>query len=403
MTPRLLSAALLFSFFACGSPPDLSAATARHLSSTFLGPASRFAVLGGSGVECSNPSFIAGEVGVSPGDDVADFNPESTLTGRVRAGDALAALGHNQLVTAYEDLAGLACDHHLSGDLGGRSLPAGVYCFDDDATLTGRLTLDGGRNGSAIWIFQVGGALTTAEGASVVMGGNGQACSVFWQVGGAATLGANTAFLGNLLVSDGITFGHASSLVGRALALKATVALDDNAITGSCVETGQRPCVLRDWVTGQGWLKVPQSKVKHTFSLRGGIEKNVFAGRLVYQREGPQPLKLISQTLTAYTVIDPHTRRLEGTGTLNGVAGFTWQVEVSEDHTPGSHDTFALLISNGVAAAGDLRGGEIQVHDNRGPQGKCLERPEPGEVEQSADFDEQAHAPGGLCTRNHDR
>ena len=109
-------------------------------------------------------------------------------------------------LTAYNDLAGQACDTNLTGqDLGGKTLTPGVYCFNTSAQLTGDLVLDAQGNPAAVWIFQMGSTLTTASNASVVVINGGSSCNVFWQVGSSATLGTGTAFKGNILALASIT------------------------------------------------------------------------------------------------------------------------------------------------------------------------------------------------------
>ena len=85
-----------------------------------------------------------------------------------------------------------------------RSRP-GVYCYSSSAQLTGVLTLDAQGNASAVFVFQIGSTLTTATNASVVMINGGSPCNVFWQVGSSATLGTNTAFIGNILALSSIS------------------------------------------------------------------------------------------------------------------------------------------------------------------------------------------------------
>jgi len=106
----------------------------------------------------------------------------------------------------------------------------GVYCFNTTAGLTGALTLDGRGDSEAAWIFQLGSALTTATGSSVVMAGSGKASNVFWQVGSSATLGTGTKFRGNLLALASVTLVSGTELRGRALALNAAVTLDHNDV-----------------------------------------------------------------------------------------------------------------------------------------------------------------------------
>ena len=75
----------------------------------------------------------------------------------------------SDVTTAYNALAGQACDVNLTGqDLGGLTLTPGVYCFDTSAQLTGELTLNVQGDPNAVFIFQIGSTLTTASGSSVV-------------------------------------------------------------------------------------------------------------------------------------------------------------------------------------------------------------------------------------------
>jgi hypothetical protein len=210
-------------------------------SAPSLGAAANFAVLGGTSVTCTG-SAVIGDVGVSPGTSVTGFPPTSSLcilAGTVHAGDATAALAHANFVTAYDALVAMTCDpaNHLTGDLGGRSLAPGVYCFATTAGLTGQLTL----TGSGPWVFQIGTGLTTGTGttgpASVVMAG-GDPCNVFWQIGTKATIGTGTKFQGNILAGTAVTFtGIGSSLVGRALA-KAEVTMTGTNITACAAGNG---------------------------------------------------------------------------------------------------------------------------------------------------------------------
>jgi Ice-binding-like len=197
-----------------------------------LGSASEFALLGASTVTCANLSSVVGDVGVSPGIAITGFDAGCTIAGTIHAGDAAAVQAHADLVIAYGALKAVACEHNLTGqDLGGQTLAPGVYCFNTTAGLTGALTLDGGGDSNATWIFQVGSAVTTASGSAVVMAGSGQAGHVFWQVGSSATTGTGTAFQGNLLALASITLVSGSNLVGRALALTAAVTSDHNSVS----------------------------------------------------------------------------------------------------------------------------------------------------------------------------
>jgi hypothetical protein len=215
-----------------GTGSDSGSQDAAVTAAPSLGSSVNFAVLGASTVTCTNLSAVAGDVGVSPGTAITGFDPSCTIAGTIHAGDVVATLAHADLAVAYLALTAVACEHNRTGqDLGGQTLAPGVYCFDTTAGLTGALTLDGGGDGNATWIFQIGTAITTGSSSSVVMAGSGKAGNVFWQVGSSATISMGTAFQGNILASASITLVSGSNLVGRALALNAAVTSDDNAIS----------------------------------------------------------------------------------------------------------------------------------------------------------------------------
>jgi Ice-binding-like len=242
-SPLALLAPLALLSAACGSEPrdlsnDLSEAdigsaslSLRADSAPSLGAASQFAALGASTVTCANSSTVNGDVGVSPGTAITGFGAGCTLSGAIHAGDASANQAHADLFTAFDALQGADCEHDLTGqDLGGQTLAPGVYCFDTTAGLTGALTLDGDGDSQAVWIFQLGSAITTATSSAVRMAGSGQANNVFWKVGSSATLATGTAFQGNVLALASVTLVSGAQLTGRALALNEAVTMDHNAV-----------------------------------------------------------------------------------------------------------------------------------------------------------------------------
>lgn len=201
-----------------------------------LGTAANFAVLAGSTVTNTGPSFVLGDLGVSPGTAVTGF-PPGTVVGTIHAGGAVAAQAQSDTTVAYNNLAGQACNTNLTGqDLGGLTLTPGVYCFNTSAQLTGILTLDAQGNSNAVFVFQIGSTLTTASSSSIVLINNANGCNAFWQVGSSATLGTNTAFQGNILALTSITLNTDASLNGRVLAINGSVTMDTNNIT-SCPST----------------------------------------------------------------------------------------------------------------------------------------------------------------------
>jgi hypothetical protein len=202
-----------------------------------LGTAAPFAVLAGSTVTNTGPSVIDGDLGVSPGTAITGFPPGSvTAPGTINDANAAAMQAQNDVTTAYNALAGLSATSTLTGtNLGGLTLTPGVYFFASSAQLTGTLTLNAEGDPNAVWVFQVGSALTTASNSAVSIENPGLNDALFWQIGSSATLGTDTDFAGNLIALSSITLNTgATDNCGRVLARNGAVTLDDNTISIGC-------------------------------------------------------------------------------------------------------------------------------------------------------------------------
>jgi len=146
--------------------------------------------------------------------------------------DPIAAQAELDLTTAYLYTAGLSGGAVLPGDMSGLTFPPGLYTNSSTVMLSsGAVTLDGGGNVNAVFIFQVASTLTTLGSTQVILSGGAQAKNVFWQVGSSATLGTNSIFEGNILTLQSITLDTGAALTGRALARNGAVTMDDNLIT----------------------------------------------------------------------------------------------------------------------------------------------------------------------------
>ena len=209
-----------------------------------LQTAQSFAVLAGQTVTNTGPSVIVGDLGVDPGTAVTGFPPGAVSGGAIHSHDAVALQAQSDVTTAYNDLAGRACDHALTGqDLGGLTLTSGVYCFTSSAQLTGALTLDAQGNDAAVFIFQIASTLTTASNSTVQMINGGKNCNVYWQVGSSATIGTTTTFVGNILALTSIALQTGANVAGRALARNGAVTLDTNHVgPGNCSSCGGAQC-----------------------------------------------------------------------------------------------------------------------------------------------------------------
>jgi len=196
-----------------------------------LGSAAPFGILAGSTVTCITGGVVNADIGISPGSALTGFGP-CTFTGSTHLADAVAAQAQLDLTSAYNTLVGMPCGTVVgTANIGGTTRAAGVYCSPSSMLITGDLTLDGGGNPNAVFVFQAGSTLTTSG--NIVLINGAQARNVYFQVGSSATLGVGPSiFRGNILAFTTITLNDDVTLNGRALARNGAVSLGNrNVIT----------------------------------------------------------------------------------------------------------------------------------------------------------------------------
>jgi hypothetical protein len=201
-----------------------------------LGTAKSFAVLAASTITNTGAATaIVGDLGIWAGTAYTGLTP-GQVTGTIHPGDAVAMQAQADLTTAYNNLAGRPCQHTMTGvDLGGKTLPPGVYCFAASAAQSvGDLTLDGQGDPNAVWIFQIGSTLTISASLSTTVINSGSACNVYWQVGSSATINGGAQLKGNVLVQASVSLLTGANVSpGRVLAQTAAVTMQSNAISNA--------------------------------------------------------------------------------------------------------------------------------------------------------------------------
>ena len=220
----------------------------------------------GTGVDITNAAFnTAGGLAITG--TTIRYNPGTTPNST--AFNATVRAVKADVNTAWNDAFNRIGGALITGPgaLGGRVLPPGTYASLSTMTLGSgeTLTLDAGGNANAVWIFQVGTALTVT-GSTVACTGtapvvctptqvkliNGAlAKNVFWQVGTPTTGAANgdvsfpaatgpvennTIFKGTILAGNSVTFAGGTAVEGRVLA-GANLLGTPNTQTGGAVTT----------------------------------------------------------------------------------------------------------------------------------------------------------------------
>jgi hypothetical protein len=205
-----------------------------------LGTAGNYAVLAGTTITNTGPSWITGQMGVSPGAAVTGFPGAGGATsGHIDAANpascqALADLGPANGGACTN--AGGGAETRASGEtpctsepvnLGGLTLGPGLYCGGTLGITGGEtLTLTGG----GIYIFQSAATLITGNSSRVLLTGGAQPCDIFWTVASSATIAPATTFVGNIMAVTSIAMQTGATLNGRAMARNGAVTLDTNRI-----------------------------------------------------------------------------------------------------------------------------------------------------------------------------
>ena len=247
----------------------------------FLGSAANFKVLAGSKISSTGLTSVTGDIGVSPSTVINGF-PPATLTGVKHPGNATSAAAQLDLKAAYDSTSARIADATLSTDLGGgtKILKSGVYAAAGGTfAIIDTLTLDGGGDASAVWIFKMFGALYTASGSYVKLINGAQWYNVFWQVGTSATLGSNSTFRGNIMALSAITANEGATISGRLLSRTDSVSLYNTTLGGVMVVTTVRTeYVPKGFTLSQNYPNPfnPTTNIEFTVPSNGRATLKVF-------------------------------------------------------------------------------------------------------------------------------
>ncbi|MFC7361760.1 ice-binding family protein [Nocardioides astragali] len=207
-----------------------AAAAPTVAGSVALGRAAGFSALAGPSI--TNPATATGTVlaldlGVTG--TLTGF-PPGTVNGTTRVGTDEVEAAHEDRQAAYDSVVAQTGGTAFGGDLVGKTFTPGLYSTAAAVTNTGTIILDAEDDPNAIFVFQIGAALSSAASTKVVLTNGALANNVYWQVVGAVALGANAKWAGTILAEGAISFGDGASLKGRALT-SSTMALANSPIT----------------------------------------------------------------------------------------------------------------------------------------------------------------------------
>jgi hypothetical protein len=216
-----------------------------------LGTAGNFVILAKTGVSTTGITAITGDIGISPAaatfitgfgliaDASNTFSTSSLVTGKIYASNyapptpTTMTTAISDMQTAYTDAAGRTLPDSTelgAGDITGKTIPHGLYKWGTGVLISaGGVTISG--SATSIWIFQIAGNLTVANGAIVTLTGGANASNIFWQVAGQVVIGTTAQMQGNILSQTLISLNTGATLNGRALAQSAVTLIGNTVVT----------------------------------------------------------------------------------------------------------------------------------------------------------------------------
>jgi hypothetical protein len=225
-----LSALLLLGPLSAVPGADAATPAADAPSGVELGAAGAYSVLAGAGVASTGTATVlATDLGLSPAGVISGF-PPGTVLGAVHDKDAAAETAQADRQAAYDQATGMTSTDAFAGDQAGKTFKPGVHTTAAAFTNTGTMTLDADGDPGAVFVFQVGAALSSAAASKVVLTDGALANNVYWQVLGAVSMGAGAKYVGTFLAAGAVAYGEGSSLKGRILT-PGTVTLANTPVT----------------------------------------------------------------------------------------------------------------------------------------------------------------------------
>ena len=171
-------------------------------------------------------SDVTGDIGTNLG-AISGFGSPSSLNGSIQKANSItsqAKLDLSEIVAQITSTVTTNASHAPA--FGSETLTPGVYAIGSAASIAGTLTLDAQGVAGAHFIFKIGGALTTAAGATVVLINGASSENIYWLATGAVAMAASTTISGNLIGNPGaVSLGDGGELSGRMLSTTGAISL----------------------------------------------------------------------------------------------------------------------------------------------------------------------------------
>jgi hypothetical protein len=227
---------ILLSIVIISSSFNLLAQNSQLSTDPDLGSVANFILFTGAGaVANTGTSTITGDVGSQAG-AIAGFVAPSILNGSIENANAITLQATIDLTAACVHLqnipATVTTHSTIYGTTAGETIYPGVYTAGAAASIIGTLILDAQGDTDALFIFKIGGALSSVAGSEIILTNGASSDNVFWIAIGAVGLGANTIMKGTFIGYPGaVSLGANSILDGKLYATAGAIAISSSLVT----------------------------------------------------------------------------------------------------------------------------------------------------------------------------
>lgn len=191
-----------------------------------MGMSSEFAIYTTLGaVSNSVTSSITGNIGTNTG-AISGFET-STFSGNFYNANSLTQTASQDLAAAYAAYQNFAptVTSHTPAYGSGETIIPGIYEISGAGSVAGIFNLDAQNNPDAKFILKFGGAFTAGAGSTIVLTNGALPNNIYWIVGGAFSLAANTTFSGTIIANGAISVGEGNNLNCKLLSTSGAISI----------------------------------------------------------------------------------------------------------------------------------------------------------------------------------
>ena len=237
---------------------------------------------------------------------------------------------------------------------------------DSHASAADLKVMVGGYNVAASLL--VAQALAMCKGAGPTVSGYSQLVGLTINGGTIAVSGQpnQTIYLpnGRIVINEqqSSVSGNTASITVRALHIyvnglaDVVISYAQAGITCSNVPV----CAGEEFDVGEGEDHDASTGDREDWSFAGGTKDHSSWGHLEYIDHGPGGPTVHATRLTKFVRVSPTIRHIEGVANVNGVPGFIFALDTTDNHKLGLKSIFKLKLSNGYVGGNELDDGDIE-------------------------------------------